>query len=146
MNKTILIIICVIVAVGGLYYAIKSGPSYQNPITSSLPETPTPTPSPTVSESPTSLPSTTHAVTIQGFAFNQSSITIKKGDTVIWTNKDSVSHTVTSDRTNGINPPTLDSPILLPGQSFRFTFTNPSNESYHCSIHPSMTGTVIVTQ
>ena len=65
---------------------------------------------------------------------------IKKGDIIIWTNKDSAPHTATGD--NG-GP---DSPTLGTGQSYSFTFTSAGTFTYHCNFHPSMKGTVMVTQ
>jgi plastocyanin len=75
-------------------------------------------------------------VAIKGFAFNPSSITISPGDTVKWTNMDSATHTVTgSDFSSG---------NLKNGDSFEQTFTKPGTYNYHCSIHPSMQGIIIV--
>jgi len=82
----------------------------------------------------------TTSVSIFNFAFNPSAITVRAGTTITWTNNDSASHTVTSD-TN-----TFASGTLSTGQSFSATFSTPGTYAYHCAIHPSMTGTVIVTQ
>lgn len=78
------------------------------------------------------------AVSISNFAFMPQNITINPGMTVTWTNNDSVTHTVTAD--NGM----FNSGNLAPGQSFSFTFPSTGTFTYHCSIHPSMTGTVTV--
>ena len=78
-------------------------------------------------------------VVIQGFSFTPASVTIQQGATVIWTNKDSVTHTVTSD--SGTE---LDSESLANGQTYTHTFTTPGTYIYYCKIHPSMKGTVIV--
>ncbi len=75
-------------------------------------------------------------VAIQGFAFNPSSITISPGDTVKWTNMDSATHTVVGDDFSSGN--------LTNGDSYTQTFTKPGTFNYHCSIHPSMQGTIIV--
>jgi plastocyanin len=75
-------------------------------------------------------------VSIQGFAFNPASVQISTGDTVKWTNMDSVDHTVTGS--------TFNSGMIHTGQSFEFRFTTPGVFDYHCSIHPSMKGTVTV--
>lgn len=79
------------------------------------------------------------AVTIQNFAFNPSQITVNKGDTVIWTNEDSFTHTVVSDSGSEINSPALSS-----GQAYSHTFNTAGTFDYHCSLHPSMKGKVIV--
>jgi len=87
-------------------------------------------------------PKATNTVTIQNFAFSPASITIKKGTTVTWTNKDSATHTVTeSDSSTG-----PDSGDLANGKSYSFTYNQTGTFSYHCSIHPNMTGTVKVTE
>ena len=82
----------------------------------------------------------TMPVTIQNFAFSPQTITVAPGTTVIWTNKDNVDHTVTSD--TGAWP---DSGSLATNQTFSHTFTKAGTYPYHCSIHPSMTARVIVS-
>jgi YVTN family beta-propeller protein len=79
-------------------------------------------------------------ISINGMAFSNPSLTIKAGQTVTWTNNDPVAHTVTSDQ--GL----WDSGEFNRGESFSFTFKMPGQYSYHCTIHPFMTGTIIVTQ
>lgn len=79
-------------------------------------------------------------VYIQNYAFNPSSITVSVGTTVTWTNLDGVVHTVTS--TGG--PVSFDSGSLSQGQSWQFTFTQAGTYTYRCTLHPYMTGTVIV--
>lgn len=77
-------------------------------------------------------------VFIQGMAFSPSSITITAGTAVTWTNKDAVTHNVTS------NPALFSSGSLGSGETYSFTFMNKGTYSYTCTIHPSMKGTVIV--
>jgi plastocyanin len=77
-------------------------------------------------------------VSISGFAFNPATITIKAGESVTWTNADSVTHTVVAD--NG----EFTSSGLANGQTYSFTFAKAGTYKYHCSIHPTMTGTVVV--
>jgi plastocyanin len=79
------------------------------------------------------------AIKIQGFAFDPPSITVKAGTTVQWTNEDSASHSVTSD--TGI----WDSGNFANGESFTRVFDTPGTYAYHCGVHPSMKGTIIVT-
>lgn len=87
-------------------------------------------------------PSTTNSVVIENFAFSPSSITVKKGTTVSWTNKDSATHTVTeNDGQTGPN-----SGDLATGKSYSFTYNTVGTFKYHCSIHPNMVGTVTVTE
>ncbi len=90
-------------------------------------------------ETPQSPTATTHAVAIQGFVFAEKSITVKKGDTVVWTNKDSAPHTVTGDNDSGIGSPTLNA-----NGTYSFTFNSAGTFNYHCALHPNMKGAVIV--
>ncbi|MFA6076462.1 MAG: cupredoxin family copper-binding protein [Candidatus Paceibacterota bacterium] len=151
MNKTIIIIaVVVVVGIGAYYFAVNNGsngiPAYTPPVSNNN-QIPTPTPpAPTSVTTPTPTPTTptptpvTKNVTIQGFAFNQSSLTIKKGDTVVWTNKDSAPHTVTG---NAGGP---KSGTLNQNQTYSFTFNSVGTFSYRCALHPSMTGSVTVTE
>ena len=83
--------------------------------------------------------SSANTVTIQDFSFQPSTLTVPKGTTVTWHNQGVVDHTVTSD-TNGM----FDSRIS-PGKEFSFSFSAPGTYNYHCSIHTSMHGTIVVT-
>ena len=77
-------------------------------------------------------------VWIQNMAFNPSSITVSVNTTIKWTNKDADAHTATSN--NGV----FDSGSINDGGVYSYHFTTPGTYAYHCSIHPHMTGTVIV--
>lgn len=81
------------------------------------------------------------AVTIQNFAFSPATLTVKPGTTVTWTNQDSASHTVVS--ADGA-PAAFQSGTLATGSTYQFTFATAGTYPYHCSIHPSMTGTIVV--
>lgn len=81
----------------------------------------------------------THDVFIQNIAFNPGSLTIKAGDTIIWTNMDNVAHTVTSDSGTELHSGTLST-----GDTYSHIFTKAGTYTYHCSIHTMMKGTVIV--
>jgi plastocyanin len=83
----------------------------------------------------------TGQVSIANFAFSPSAISVKVGTTVTWTNNDSMTHTVTS--TSG--PTSFDSGPRTAGQTFSYTFASTGTWNYWCSFHPSMTGTVTVT-
>jgi plastocyanin len=78
-------------------------------------------------------------VTIQNFSFSPDTITVNKGMTVVWTNNDSAGHTITADGGNG-----PASGVINPGETYAFTFDAAGTFGYHCSIHPSMKGTVVV--
>ncbi len=79
-------------------------------------------------------------VEIEDFAFQSDALTVKVGTTVVWTNKDKVAHTVTSDA--GL----FDSGLFAKGESFSFTFTEVGVFSYYCIPHPYMKGTVTVVE
>jgi len=83
----------------------------------------------------------TTSVTIQDFAFSPKTITVKVGDTVTWTNQDSVQHDVTADDPSDFAP---SGSLLSKGQSYSFKFNKAGTYSYHCTPHPYMKGTVIV--
>jgi plastocyanin len=77
-------------------------------------------------------------VVMKGFAFDPASITVKVGDTVTWTNNDSAAHAPTGD--NG----EFSSSGVASGATYTFKFDKAGTYPYHCSIHPSMKGTVVV--
>lgn len=77
-------------------------------------------------------------IEIEDFVFNPKTVTIKVGTTVKWSNKDESSHRVTSDDGS------WGSNSLSKGDSFFYTFTQAGTFSYHCGVHPSMTGTIVV--
>lgn len=79
-------------------------------------------------------------VSISGFAFNPSVITITAGTVVTWTNLDSFAHTTTSD-VGSLAP--WDSGSLSQGGIFTKTFNTPGAYNYHCNFH-DMHGTVVV--
>ena len=83
-----------------------------------------------------------NTIVIQNFAFSPATLTVPSGTTVTWTNNDSPTHTITSDAGDPVD---FSSGSLAPGASYQFTFTTPGTYAYHCSIHPSMKGTVVVT-
>ena len=76
--------------------------------------------------------------------FLPGNLTVKAGATVTWVNKDTIAHTVTSTSVPS-GAATFDSGNILFGFSYSVKFTQPGTYHYYCSIHPSMTGTIIVT-
>ena len=75
--------------------------------------------------------------------FKHQDTTIQVGDTVVWTQQDSTTHTTTSGSPS--NPDGIwASGSLGNGQSFSFTFTQPGSYAYFCKIHPSMIATITV--
>lgn len=85
-------------------------------------------------------------VVIKDRAFSPSRVTIKKGTTVKWVNKDFMGHNVVSDSNAPAGGPPQDASLLNKDQVFEFTFNTVGVFSYHCTPHPDMTGTIEVTQ
>lgn len=80
----------------------------------------------------------TNEVKIDNFCFTPQTLTVPAGTKVTWINQDDVPHTVTSDDKLFV------SRALDTDQQFSFTFTAPGTYSYYCSVHPKMTGKVVV--
>jgi len=78
-------------------------------------------------------------VVIDNFSLSPKTFTAPVGATVTWTNHDSVPHVGTS-----ADDQFKKSPVLKTGQRFSNTFTTAGTYSYFCSIHPRMTGEIIV--
>jgi plastocyanin len=76
-------------------------------------------------------------VKIGNFTFSPQRLTVKAGTTVTWTNEDDIPHTIAS-------PPKFKSKALDTDDKFSFTFTTPGTYSYFCSLHPHMTGSIVV--
>ena len=79
-------------------------------------------------------------VAIVDVAYQPGSIKVQAGDTVTWTNTGTTPHTVTADDGS------VDSGPLAPGASFSQVFPAAGLFTYHCTIHPQMTGAVTITQ
>ena len=90
------------------------------------------------------------ASTLTTDAYSPNPIQVSVGTTVTWTNNDSQPHTVTSGSNgqpdNKFNSSPNFTPLLNPGQTFSFTFTQAGNYPYFCTLHPNMVGTVSVSQ
>jgi plastocyanin len=80
----------------------------------------------------------TMEVKIDNFSFGPGTLTVPAGTTVTWTNRDDIPHTVVS--TDGV----FKSKVLDTDEKFSFTFSKAGTFPYFCSIHPKMTGKVIV--
>ena len=83
-------------------------------------------------------PAPATAVQIDNFTFKAPVTTVKVGTTVTWTNSDDIPHTVVSK--DGV----FKSKVLDTGDRFSFTFAKPGQFGYFCSLHPHMTGTIVV--
>jgi len=80
----------------------------------------------------------TAEVKIDNFTFGPQTITVPAGTTVTWTNKDDIPHTSVS--TEGV----FKSKVLDTDEKFSYTFTKPGTYPYYCTIHPKMTGQIVV--
>ena len=82
---------------------------------------------------------TTFNISISGFAFSPSTLTVRVGDIVIWTNNDAAAHTVTSN-----NGTSFSSGSMAQNAIFTYTATTTGSFPYRCAIHPSMTASITV--
>lgn len=80
----------------------------------------------------------TTTISIKNFSFSPNSLTVANGTMITWINDDSVDHTIIAD--DGL----FTSGTLTPGDNFTHLFIKTGTYTYHCSIHPSMTGTIQV--
>jgi plastocyanin len=83
-------------------------------------------------------PSATAEVKIDNFSFGPGTLTVPVRTAVTWTNRDDIPHTVVS--TDGA----FKSKVLDTDEKFSFTFSKAGSYPYFCSIHPKMTGKVVV--
>ena len=79
----------------------------------------------------------THEVKIEGMQFTPASLTVKKGDKVVWRNADLVPHTATAAGS-------FDSKTIAAGKSWSYTARKAGKHAYVCSLHPTMKGTLVV--
>jgi plastocyanin len=78
-------------------------------------------------------------IEIKDFSFNPQTITVKSGETVTWINRDEEPHTIVSVEKQFKKSSALDT-----DQEFIITAGVPGTYTYFCSVHPKMTGTIIV--
>lgn len=83
-------------------------------------------------------PAPAASVQIGNFTFKAPVVTVKPGTTVTWTNGDDIPHTVVA------KDGSFKSKVLDSGDRFSFTFAKAGQFGYYCSIHPHMTGTIVV--
>jgi plastocyanin len=83
-------------------------------------------------------PASNVEVKIDNFSFGPATLTVAAGTTVTWTNRDDIPHTVVSD------DKVFKSKVMDTDEKFSFTFAKPGTYSYFCSVHPKMTGKVVV--
>lgn len=136
MSRTFIIIVVLVVVLLSAYFIF-------------VPSSMTPPPAPTVNLQPATTStqevgttsSTTESsefkVSIQNFSFSPAVAVVKSGTTVIWTNNDSVNHTIDGGTA-------FKSTALQPGDTFSYMFAGAGTFNYFCDIHPSMKGKIVV--
>jgi plastocyanin len=82
---------------------------------------------------------TAASVSIKNMAFNPGSVSVTTGATITWSNNDTTIHTVTADDGS------FNSGNIAIGATYTKVFSTAGTFSYHCTIHPEMTGKVVVT-
>jgi plastocyanin len=82
----------------------------------------------------------TAEVKIDNFSFGPATLTVGVGTSVTWINRDDIPHTVVSTD----DPKAFKSKVLDTDEKFSFTFGKPGTYPYFCSLHPKMTGKVVV--
>ena len=83
-------------------------------------------------------PAASMEVKIDNFSFGPAAITVPLGTTVTWINRDDIPRTVVSD------DKIFKSRVLDTDEKFSYTFSKPGTYPYFCSVHPKMTGKVVV--
>ena len=86
---------------------------------------------------PTVVASETHTVSVDGMRFEPETLTVRRGDTVVWHNKDIVPHTVTAAGR-------FDSGQITAGASWSWTAGQAGRSEYVCTYHPGMKAAVVV--
>jgi plastocyanin len=79
----------------------------------------------------------THSVVIEAMVYQPASIVVRRGDTVVWLNKDPFPHTVTA-------PGAFDSRAIAAGASWKYVAKRSGNFAYICTLHPTMKGTLSI--
>ena len=82
-----------------------------------------------------------NTIEIKDFAFNPQTITVKSGEKITWTNRDEEPHTIVSVEKQFKKSSALDT-----YQTFTITAGAPGTYTYFCSVHPKMTGTIVVVK
>jgi plastocyanin len=78
-----------------------------------------------------------YTVVIQGVKFEPETLTVKRGDVVVWVNRDPFPHTVTA-------PAAFDSRSIAAGRSWKYVARKVGQDAYTCTLHPNMKGTLRV--
>jgi plastocyanin len=93
---------------------------------------------PTSAAPPAAAPSSSSEVKIDNFSFSPATLTVTAGTTVTWVNRDDIPHTAVSvDKV-------FKSKVMDTGDKFSYTFAKAGRYPYFCSLHPKMTGEIVV--
>lgn len=141
MRKAIFSVAVVAALLAGSATAFADGPTYPQTGDGSSGDG-TSSSGQSTSSTPPSTSTSRVNVVIRSLKYMPAYLTVSQGTTVTWMNQDTIAHTVTSDDMN--NSVHFDSGTLQPGQSYSYTFSQMGTYTYHCSIHPNMTGSVNV--
>lgn len=147
MNKSIAAILVAIIAlagIGGFFLLSDDSDTKGQTTTQNTSETESVKDVPAANEN-TNTPQAAlpNSVEIENMAFKQNNISVKKGTTVTWTNKDDVQHNINPDQPSDSFK---GSELLNKGETYSFTFDTAGTYTYHCTPHPFMKGTITVTE
>lgn len=128
LSVVVLLVVIILAVAGGIFFLVRQTPQSQ-------------TGSGNGNQAPASsdIGTTGNNIELKGFAFSPNTLTISVGETVTWTNKDSASHTITSDSGNELGSSSMGN-----GQTYLHTFSTAGTYAYHCSIHSTMKGRIVV--
>lgn len=101
---------------------------------------PAPAPAPAQAAAAAAVSTMQSDITIDSYMFRPAVVTIAKGTTVVWVNKDDDVHTIKSKA----GPEAFSSPALPTGSRYGFTFKRAGTYRYICSVHPYMHGVIVV--
>lgn len=111
-------------------------------------------PSPTAPSNAASMPAGP-VINLSSLMFDPATITVPVGTTITWRSEESITHTVTSGRYEGVDETTglrssqdpdgtFNARLEGKGKTFSFTFTEPGSYTYYCDIHQGMNATIVV--
>ena len=147
-KKIIIYVLIVLIIIFGIYYFVRPSGTQMYNYPSQNPASETQTSQPATSTINSNINTTTQTQTVSAktydisiinFSFHPGTLDINKGDTVVWTNNDSVPHQIKGDTLNN-----LGSTPLGNGQTYSYTFNGTGIFNYNCAIHPSMVGAINV--
>jgi amicyanin len=93
----------------------------------------------TRADAPAQAAAKTVRIDIKDFAYSKTKVTVARGTTITWTNRDDMEHDVTRNGSKGPK-----SKLLGKGKSYSWKATKAGTFKYHCSPHPFMKGTIVV--